>query len=405
MRWENSTAFFTAQLEDVSGDRLIQPKDVIGLHVTEEINQITSGSIRLRDNNNMYSRILRRGAKINISWGYKSVQHSLESGLDLAERGILRRGMQATVQGPSGGGGEDGTVTYNVGFLCTGMRGEKKHQVWESGTKFQCVQQVLASIGITTVEINFERMNEVYSSQSVERQFETDFQTLARWSREWRVIFRVGYLPNGSLAAVFIDPYRMGSSPTLKLMSGALVQSADLWYRAGKYPNVQSYSWQHQDGLNGSGDGVNVQVINGQTQFIRYHVQDETVTAWRLNTDRIQKELNKRDPGQQAQLTQEILQAKTFDEVKRFFDPIESKTAPNGIGYSCTGRMLGTPFLIPGLVARFYGAFPDFLTQPDSGNTIRFYFRKVEHDLSPSGYFTDWEVNDVFAQSPTGGIL
>lgn len=408
MIWQNDTAFFQAQLADVAVDRLIKPKDIKGLHVTEEMSQMTTGQISLIDNDNIYSRILKRGAKMIISWGYKAPGVKLDflnPGADLAIRGMTRRGLEVTVQGPSGGGSDGGVTTYNVGFIATAMRGTKQHIIYESGTKQQVVEQVMNRIGVVLTEVQFDRMQESYSSESYERQYETDFQTLARWAREWRVIFRLGHAPDGNLAGVFIDPYRLPTSSLIPIMSGANVQTADLWYMAGKSPNVQSYSWQHQDGLNGSGDGVSMTVVNGQTQFIRYHVEDEKVTAWRLNPDKIQKELNGRDSAGQAAVTQEILGATSFAQVQRFFDPIESTTAPNGIGYSVTGHMIGTPYLIPGITARFYGKFPDFLTAPNSGNTIHYFFRKVDHDLSLSGYFTDFDIADVYSQSPTGAIL
>lgn len=408
MIWQNDTAFFQAQLADAAVDKLINPRDIKGLHVTEEINQMTTGQISLIDNKNIYSRILKRGAKLKISWGYKSISQRLDflnPGADTAIRGLVRRGLEVTVQGPSGGGDNGGIISYNVGFLATAMRGTKEHIIYESGTKQQVVEQVMNRIGVVLTEVLFDRMQETYSSESYERQYETDFQTLARWAREWRVIFRLGHTPDGNLAGIFIDPYRLPQSNLIPIMSGAGVQTADLWYRAGKSPNLLNYDWQHQDGLNGSGDGVNVTVVNGQTQFIRYHVEDEKVTAWRLNPDKIQAELNGRDAAGQAALTQEILGAQSFSQVQRFFDPIESSTAPNGIGYSVTGRLIGTPYLIPGITARFYGNMPDFLTNPNSGNSIHYFFRKVDHDLSLGGYFTDFDIADVYSQSPTGAIL
>lgn len=421
MIWQNDTAFFQIQVLGGKGElargnqgNLILPQDVLGMTMTEEFHQQPTGTISLRDPDNVYSRILRNGAAVNISFGYKSPSQRLDfrdPGYDVAQSGLQRRGIQAFITGPSGGGSEGGKISFNANFLSFGTRNPKQDVVYEKGTKQDCVQQVMDRIGIVAPEINFERGNDKIDTTCPERQYESDFRTLARWAGEWKAIFRVGFVPNGKLTAVFIDPYKLPFSPNIALMSQVNRNAIDLWYRAGKNPNVRSFSWQRQDGNSGQGDGQIIYIVNGQVRFQSYHLPDETVTAWRLNPARIEKKLqdagDKGGPQAQSDFLNSITSAESFNnpKIKELFDPINAKTAPNGLGYTMTGNMIGTPFLTPGMTAIFNGAFPDCFTKPDSGNSIFYYFQKVTHSFSLAGYFTDFEIVDTYSQTPIGANL
>lgn len=419
MIWNNQTAFFQIQVLGASGTELptgqgdmILPKDVISLNVSEEFHQQATGSLSLRDPKNIYSRILRKGTVINISFGYKAPSQKLDflnPGFDVVNSGIVRRGLQAFITSPSGGGSESGELTYNSSFLMFSTRGPKKHESFESGTKSECVRQVMAKIGILTPEINFHRGQDVINTETPERQYESDFRTLARWAGEWGAVFRIGYSSDGTLLGVFIDPERIKDSPGIAAMSQVGINATDLWYRAGVAPNVQSFNWQCQDGNSGQGDGTIIYLVNGKPSFQHYHVADESVTAWKLNPEKVQKALEaaglKGGPEAEREYVYSIVNASSFNEekIKDLFDAIEAKTAPNGIGYSMTGRMIGTPYLTPGMTAKFNGSFPDCFTNANSSNTVFFYFQKVTHTLSSSGYFTDFEIVDTYSQSPVSG--
>lgn len=419
MIWQNDTAFFQVQILGARGEltrvgqgNLILPQDVVSFTLTEEFNQQTTGSFVLRDPKHVYSRILRNGTVINISFGYKNIAQNLDfldPGFDLAATGIVRRGFQAFITAPSGGGGDGGEITYNASFLSFGTRSPKEEVVYESGKKKDCVAQVMARMGLLLPEIDFERGNDIINTTAPERQYESDFRTLARWAGEWKAVFRVGHTPNGKMTGVFIDPWRIPFSDTIALMGQVSKNLIKLKYRVSKGANVQNYTWQRQDGNSGQGDGVILYLVNGKVTTQRYHLNDETVTAWRLVPERIQSYLEseglKGGPTAQADFVKSITDAQTFNDekIKRLFDPITLKTAPDGIGYSMTGRMLGTPYATAGMTAQFEGPFPDCFTDHSSGNAYFFYFQKVTHSISLAGYFTDFEIVDTYAQSPVGG--
>ena len=219
-------SFFTVKLLNTEIGEQVYHKDIVSLTVTEEMDRMTHGSIRLHDPNHLYSRILRNGILMEITWGYKTWDLDLANakGLDVFSKLIERRGLKVICMNPSGSAGGDGAVYYNCNFLATDIRGLQDHIVYTSGTKRSMIQRVLERLGITTFDIVFNRMNDPLTQDTGERQWETDFQFLCRKAREWRTLFRIGRDPEGEPLALFIDPQYLEGSLVAKQMVGGKLE-------------------------------------------------------------------------------------------------------------------------------------------------------------------------------------
>lgn len=404
--YNKDSSFFTVQLLNTKGPDLIRQQDVLSLQVTEEMDKITMGTLRLYDPALAYSRILREGVEVGLSWGYKKLGVDVrEFGSDLFSDLQDRRGFKAIVQNPSGGGDSRGALTFNCSFVCLDWRGLQDHIVHSGGTKATVVQRAMARIGVTLLDVRFKMGSDIVGGDTSVRQYETDFHFLSRLAREWRAVFRIGYSPEGVLCGVFIDQDFLATSSVAKRMCGG---GLTLNFNAGEKSNVVEYSWQCHAGENGAGDNVQMEMVNGEIVFRRFTIENEKVRTWKLNTKRIEEEFNSREKtggmAGQWQLVREVMDARDFEQVKRFFDPVDTTTAPNGLGYSVNAKVLGNPAAIPPAIVDFQEGFPDRLRKGTGRNTT-FYLRKASHSIDQSGYFTDLEVVDVYLISPTGQLL
>ena len=120
-----------------SGDvhfETVAREDVISLEITEEMAKMQTGTLSLLDQNNVYSRIIRPGAKMNISWGMRNY----------GEQPKQRTNMEVMVLGPSGAGAANGQIVYNCSFQALGFRGDNSNQWYESGTRADIVSTDLS---------------------------------------------------------------------------------------------------------------------------------------------------------------------------------------------------------------------------------------------------------------------
>lgn len=426
MIWQGkqSLAFFEINLPE--HEEIIAPSDVISLTITEELERMPKGSLTLRDPNLLYSRLIPRGAQIEVAWGYISDPSELGfegESIEAFNRGTERRGFRAWVQNPTGSADEAGQAQYNLNFLSMDFRGEHDVTEWAEDTKADVVRGVFEKLGITrrNQHVRFDRGSERVTEDNPVRQAETDFQFLARLAREWGAVLDVGHdADTGDPLGVFLESRFMSSSFIVAKMAGREPGARDFEYKVGRNPNVISYNWRHHEGESGVGDATSIEYVNGEAQFVRRTVEQDSVTTWRLNEQRVQEEFERRNDegGRRAELAfvQEILQAREFEEVQRFFDEVEAETAPNGVGYSIDCKVYGDTTLAPGTEVRFGAGFPDmFLGEDVDARTltgrprsrkgdrpIGFYVRKNQHTINNDGYFSDIEVVDAYALSPTG---
>jgi hypothetical protein len=393
--------------EIVDSDITVPEKDfsdnVLSLTLTEEMGKMNSGSMRIYDPEHFYSKILRMGVKLTLSWGYKRFDSALESVFSLISpsevTGPINRGkLNAVVMSPSGSLGQDGTVIYNCNFYAREFLLGGTKNVYSTGTKKTVVETVFLRMGFTVSFVKFDRMTEVITPDTQVIQYENDYKFVLRLAQEWQCIFRTGNDVLGNFIALFINPKYVDDTLFLNLVTGAFKGgSINLDYKDGAR-NVIEASWKNHAGESGSGDSVQLTYMNGKPTFIRYIAQSETVKAWRFVPERVEKKLRGApDFKSRALLVKEYLNASDFEQVKWAFEPIESSTAPQGLGYSVNAKVLGNPLITAPMSVTFGKGFPDFL----SHRLLNYYLRKVEHTIDRSGYFCNLDIVDILTL--TGG--
>jgi len=404
------SSFFNITSGDV--DITVLNEDIISFTYEEEMSRYNSGTISLYDDGNKYSKILRLGARLNISFGYLRADQSLKNKLvktlnpNELDGGTARTGIRGVVQSPSGGGSNTGVVTYNCNFFGNEYLKGKEYKVYVGISRGQLVRQLLQEIGATNVLINFTRQNEILNEDTQIMQRETNYRLLLRFAREWRTVFRISYDPAGNLTALFVSPSFLQSTSIPKLMSGAIGGDTVLLDYKGSINNVIEYTWANKAGEGGQGDNVRiVQGADGNPTFLRYVTSGETVKVYKLNEDRIKNKLRGAKNFQDRnKLIKEWLNTDDFEQVKWAFDPIEQSTAPQGLGYTMNVKMLGNPLLSAPLKILFTETFPVwFNPKNDKTHIVNYYARKVTHTIDRSGYKMDLAIMDAFTMY--GGSL
>lgn len=398
-------------LTKIKPDR-VSNEDVISFNYTEEMGRYNSGTISLNDPNHVYSNILRVGTSLNISFGYMNEDLSGNAAL-LAKKNPsqvlganVRENIRAVVQSPNGTGSSDGRITFNCNFMGGEYLNNTQRRVHVGMTKGVLVQQLLEEIGVESYLVNFSRQGELLDANTQIFQRETNYRLLLRFSREWRTIFRISYNSKGQMTAVFISPSLLKNSQIASLMSGAIGGSSIfLEYKSG-VNNVIEYNWKNNAGESGSGDNVRIVYgADGKPTFLRYVTEDDKVKVYQLNTERIRKELEKKESiVEKAQLTKEYLSQTEFSKVKKFFDEVEIKTAPQGLGYSMDVKMLGNPLTSAPLTVLYGEGFPRWFSPTNEITRLSYYYcNKVTHAIDRSGYKMDLKIADAFTL--TGGSL
>lgn len=413
--YNRDRSFFSISSPDLVGARLIAGRDLVSLTVNERMGQIDQGSIRLNDPNHQYSRLLRIGVEVTVEWGYDAPEDEQRERVFRSRnpnelRGGFSRSITGIVQSPKGAASEGGEVTYDCSFLAIQFRGGSRKQSYTSGTKGAIVARVMGELGIAEQIIDFERQGELATEAAPVYQYESDFQFLLRLSREWRAAFKVGYRRDGTLVGLFANPERAGISAFKNSVTGAEGLSNYFQY-GGRLGNVVSYEWKNNQGDRGVGAGANLQIVNGEIQIQRYTVETDSVQTWKLNEQRLEDELERveAEGGQEAKnaFYLNYLQARDFEEVERFFDPVEVETAPQGYGYSVSMQTLGNPLITVSNPCEFGDGFPTMIGNPRefAGRQITWYVNGVSHSLSRAGYRCSVEVVDQYAISPTGQVV
>lgn len=400
------SSFFTIESNDISLRDISLSKYLMSLSITEQMDAMATGSLQFRDPNHFLSRVLRTGAEIVLSWGYKDIKETPYSliakdlNTDEISGTLIRRGLKAFVSSPSGSGGNDGAITYNCNFTSFGFRGEDTAKKFETGSKRDVINTVFDDIGISSSKrlINFTYGSDTLNSDSIIRQEETSFKFLTRLAREWRCLFFVTYDSKGEPVGIFVDSNKVSSSQLPLWATNAIGGSHIIGYK-GKLNNVKSYTWSSSEGENGVGDNVRIDIVDGQMIFRQFIAEEEKVITYRLNQERIKQVFEETDDiGTQTALMTELLSKNDFEQIKHFFDPVESSYAPQGFGYSINCDMIGNPLYIPSSQIKISNGFPDRL----GGDQAIWYLNKVSHLINRSGYGMKIEIVDVFTLSPIG---
>lgn len=416
--FNRDSSFFTVDTPALSSygkTPHVRDEDILSFTVEEELGKILSGSLRLHDPNHIYSRIYHPGTRLSISWGYKLSSQDPRSFLVDKTAGVLTgRGYRSAVSGhvtsPSGGGGNDGQVTFSMNWYGSESRYGQSPQKFSSGTKSTVISAVMSKMDIpaTGQYIDFRRGNEVINLNTEILQFQSNFRFMLDKAIEWGAVFKVGQDSNGNSIALFCDFGSPLMDTFSKLCGNAIFGSRiTLGYKAGGNSSstpVKEYTWQNRMGMNGSGDNVQITMINGQPQFHRFNAETQTVETWKLNPEKIKAELRKRgNVKDKVSLMKAWTGAKTFEEVKWAFDKSVDTTAPQGAGYSMSVKLIGNPCITAGVRADFSeegsgegGGFPDFCYPKAGSKKIDWYVQKVSHTIDRSGYNMDGELVDAF---------
>lgn len=401
------SSFFTIESDDINLEKSDFSRDLISLSVTEKTNAMPQGTLQFNDPNHIYSRILRTAARLKISWGYKTRFFTPDSllpkkyNLDEVSGSLTRRGLEGFISSPKGAGDNQGRITYNCNFTSFGFRGTKFSKTYVQGTKAGVIRSVFDEIGISPAKrkISFSKGEENLDSTHYVRQDETSYRFLVKLAKEWRTLFYTGYAATGEMYGVFIDHINIKELETIKWLSDATGKSHFLGYM-GEINNVKSYTWSSNEGESGIGDNVKLDIVDGQIIFRQFIAEEESVQVWVLKPERVQKIYEEAvDFVSMTRLATELGSVKTFEEIKHFFDPVDSTTAPQGYGYRVNCQMIGNPLFCPPNQVVLHNGFPDRIT--DNKNTI-FYLNTVTHIINKIGYNMTVEIIDVFNLSPLG---
>ena len=153
--FNEDSSFFEIESEDLKAGAstkrdkkvtAIIEDDVISFTVNEELGKLTRGSLLMRDEYDVYSRIFRNGMRLNLTWGYKRFSPGLING----SRGnrSIRTGLKCVIQQPSGGGDANAEKTYSVTFYGSDILAEKKHEITTAGTKFLLITKLMYILDI-----------------------------------------------------------------------------------------------------------------------------------------------------------------------------------------------------------------------------------------------------------------
>jgi hypothetical protein len=393
---------------DGLGDKVNISEDVIQFSVTEELHKMITGTITLKDSYHIYSRHLKNGRTFTLSWGYKKrgvpVEEALKKNPEEITGNIVRTNLKCFIQSPSGGGTQNGVVTYNCSFYGSEMKSNLHETQWfRTGTKKIVINTALAKLGVSIPFIDFNTQTEQLGETNAVMQNETTFKFLNRLASEWRCSFKTGHTVTGQLAGLFIDNTKIDGVKSLefqKATTGANKGKSKLFEYGinSTYPNVINYTWKHHIGDSGMGDGNRIDIINGKEVITNYTVEDQVVTISRLSEAKL-KEYIKTHPDQKD-LLRDIIKANAFTDkigdttVGYFFDFVETTTAPQGLGYSTTVQVLGDPLLTSPMKATLGNGFPDFFKN-DLGGLNKFFIQKITHNINSKGYQATLEIADA----------
>ena len=206
--------------------------------------------------------------------------------------------------------------------------------------------------------------------------------------------------------------YNTWSNTRIALLSSNIIGKYIFYY-------VISYSAENKEGESGTGDNTILSMVDGQIVARKYIAEQQKVVTYRLNPEKITEGLKNAGSAQgQMEFVGQWLKENDFQNLIRagFFTAVESVTCPQGYGYTINCKVIGNPLITPPNEAFFGENFPDQIgKRMVSGHSYtggitsdpktKWFIRKVTHDISMSGYFSNVEIVDAFSISPTGELF
>lgn len=404
------TSFFEITSSKIN-DRIIS-EDIISFSYIEELGMYNSGTLQIYDPEHYYSKVLRFGAPLEISFGYTrndstGIARTKKDNPNQLFGASKRSKIQAYVQNPKGTAGADGRVIFNCNFYGTEcIKGERIFKVHEGLTKKKLVENLITEMGITSYTIRFTQENDRIDNGVQMPQNTTNYKLLLKLAISWRAIFRVSTDAKGQRTAIFLSPNYLNLTDIPGKMSGASTgNSVLLDYREGE-KNVLEYTWENHMGKSGTGDNVRfVRNADGSYTQVRYVTEGDTIKAYKLDTEKIKKKLEEQgDFTKRAEKMKEWMNVEDFEEVKWAFTEIEQSTAPQGLGYSMAVKMIGNPLMSPPVKIKFGKGFPVFYNPvSEEAHVVDYICSKVSHAIDRTGYFMNLDISDAF--TTFGGTL
>lgn len=406
-------SYFDVTSDDINSAFRVLNENVVSFNLKEEMRRMNSGSITLHDPNQIYSKVLRAGVKLDIEWGYNQPPigfRTLSGKINALNDEIFgissRSNFVGIIQHPSGGLSQQGQTTYNVNFFGSEYLSQKKYIIHRLNTRYDVIKTAMSNLGILPVNqfIDFSTATQTLNVNTQIIQRESDFRFLIRLSYEWRVAFRLGYNKSGQPTAVFVDYNKIGNKIYSKVLGHALGGSnIQLEYNKPD-ANVLSASWKQNAGTQGGGDNVRIIIgADGKPQFFRFVSQGETVKVYKLVPERIGKELQRAGNfTDRTALLTDWLKTTDFEKIEKYFDEVDQSTAPQGYGYEINVEMVGNPMVTAPIRAEFGSGFPTILQRQNQATSPNIYYmNSIEHKIDINGYFMSATVMD--ALSVTGG--
>jgi len=400
-------SFFSVKFDGEDGE-IDVTQNIEKISVTEEIQKMTTGSIQIHDPYNIYSRHFKNGKTFTLEWGYKKkgIDFDANTNDDELTGNRIRRGLRCFIQSPSGGGDNNGKISYSCNFFSEEFKSNLKDTIWyRDGTRKQVIEDALEVLGVNKNNqyIDFEIQDDQLGVDNAVLQNETTYKFLVRLAFEWRTIFSISHNQEGDLIGLFVDNAKINDNKAKdfqKESTGGDKGSTKLFEYGvnSSYPNVISYTWRHNIGDSGLGDGNRIEIIDGKTVITNYTVEDETVTISKLNEARLKQYI--KDNPDQKDLLSDIVKANNLDSkigdttVRYFFDAVDTSTAPQGLGYSADLNIIGDVLMHPTIQVKFGNGFPDFFKN-DFDGLNKFYIKKVSHSIDINGYKSSVQVADV----------
>ena len=404
------SSFFEIESDDLSLDNNTMSKNLINLSITEQRDAMTQGTLNFYDQDHKFSKILRTGVNLKISWGYKDNLLlpdivNFKYNVDEINGSLIRRGLTAFISSPGGGGSSHGTVTYNCNFTAFKFRGLDESETFSTGTKKDVISKVFDKIGVSLIKrfISFRNANDKLNTEKKVRQDGTDFQFLTQKAREWDALFAMGFSPEGEVVAVFIDTDQIGNNLIPKWTSNVIGSTHAVGYK-GEINNVISYTWKSNESENGVGSNVKLDFVDGQAVFHRFVAEQKKVITYKLKPERIRDAINSIESDgiiSQTKLVADLLSVKDFEEIKHFFEPHMTTLAPQGFGYTINAQMIGNPLFMPPNQIFLNNGFPDRF----GGKFDKYYINKVTHNIDKSGYKMSIQIVDPFSISDIGLVI
>jgi hypothetical protein len=391
-------------------------KSIISFSITEEVGKMLTGSVSFYDPIYKYHDILRMGKTLNIEWGYTRpyIFYDVNESVDQFKGGYKRTGIQAIIQSPSGSGSESGEKIYNCNFIGKEYVAGIKTLVHKGPTYADVIRTVLTNFGVSIDPahcfINFPKGSTKLTADTYVLQYESDWKFLARMSFEWGALFDLSYNAKGEKIAMF------ATTSSSEYLAYSLIRTQSL---AGSsmtfnYMNkvgvnttmVRNFNWQQNGG--GGGDNVQISMIGGQVQIMRYHAETERTVVYKLDSDKMAREMKAGNTKDQIALLSDWLSTNKFEDLiydsktnKGYFVPVVQTTAPQGLGYTINLKTLGNPMISPPCKVIFESVKDSTKNFPPmfQNTSLSYWIRKVTHTISRSGYECDVEVVDGFTAS------